>query len=38
MQDFALKCLDKNVQRRASAEQLLQHPFIKLANPRAKPK
>jgi serine/threonine protein kinase len=38
MQDFALKCLDKNVQRRSSAEQLLQHPFIKLANPRSKPK
>jgi|JI10StandDraft_1071094.scaffolds.fasta_scaffold727965_1 serine/threonine protein kinase len=38
MQDFALHCLDKNVQRRWTSEQLLQHPFLKIANHRTKPK
>jgi serine/threonine protein kinase len=38
MQDFVSKCLDKQVSRRASSEQLLAHPFLKIADPRAKPR
>ncbi len=37
MRDFALRCLDKNAQRRSGAEQLLQHPFVLLADSRTKP-
>ncbi len=38
LQDFAQRCLDRNPQRRANAEQLLNHQFIRKANARTKPK
>ncbi|XP_012986681.2 LOW QUALITY PROTEIN: serine/threonine-protein kinase 4 [Esox lucius] len=34
-QDFVSQCLVKNPENRATATQLLQHPFIKAAKPRA---
>ena len=37
MQDFVSRCLDKQVSRRASSEELLAHPFIRLADARYKP-
>lgn len=38
LQNFALRCLDKNAQRRATAEQLLEDPFLRIADYRKKPK
>ena len=37
LQDFASSCLDKQVARRSSSEELLEHPFIKRADCRYKP-